>query len=503
MGLKSTEDREGITPRALRAAPAGSLALFLALSFVPVFSAGAASASAEGLGPPLESGRTQLKGSFLMGRADLVFPVDTPAFAPPASPPKPRNRLRGRITMDGPAVEGEAIPLRDDNGVLANAALQVLNLPPLDLELVQSGNDIIPMVRGSQVSSHPYWEWIFEPGRVWDEADDRGFSRVSMPFSLQQRNQNCTHHGMLTFLFHDDGRASRMAWQVVSETCLYFQADLWGMQKIRYAPGPVENAAAAIARYRQDVAARMPVKSVAALTFDYPGILQSGLRPQAPQFTTIYGLVSDGTHYIGGCATRYGPYPFCNQLSLPSYATAKSVFAGLAYMYLKRLYPTIGNEGVAKWVPECVLPDTRWTGVDLRHVINMTTGLYTSQNYMVDENALVATAFIQVETHAAKADFACTEYTRRRPPGEWWVNHSSDTYLAGEVMDGLVGLLYGEGAETFTDILVTEIWQPLRLSAVTETTRRTYDAKAQPFAGYGLTFLPDDVARIGRFLNMD
>jgi hypothetical protein len=40
------------------------------------------------------------------------------------------------------------------------------------------------------------------------------------------------------------------------------------------------------------------------------------------------------------------------------------------------------------------------------------------------------------------------------------------------------------------------MWEPLQLSPVTRVTRRTYDERAQPWAGNGLIYQPDDIARL-------
>src|SRR3546814_12265440 len=82
------------------------------------------------------------------------------------------------------------------------------------------------------------------PGRVWDEAGDNGYSRVALPFALQPKNANCMHNGVLTFLFKDDGSVSKVAYQIASEPCLYFTADLWGMLAAGYTPAPLPDAAA-------------------------------------------------------------------------------------------------------------------------------------------------------------------------------------------------------------------------------------------------------------------
>jgi len=450
-----------------------------------------------------DPGRKLLQGGFLKGSKEMESPVPTQAFTPPDSPRKPFNRFRGRLKIIDPFADGHAEAVRDNAGRIDDPLLDIRFLPPLDTEFVQFGNDIIPVVRGTQPGSHPHWEWILEPGKVWDEPRDKGYSRASIPFSLQQRNQNCTHHGMLTFLFRNDGRTSRMAYQVVSETCILLMADLWGVLKVRYTPEKIDNSREIILRYRQDVANRLPVKPIEALADDYPGVDPANFLPLSPEFTTVYGVVSDGIHYLGGCQTRYGTYPFCELLDLPSYSTSKSTFAGLVFMFLQQLYPSFANEKVTDWVPECVLGDGRWNSVEIQHLVNMSTGLYNSDTYMRDEDEISGSAFIRGERHADKINFACGQYERNRDPGEHWVYHTSDTYIAGVLMNGFVRQKFGPDTDVFSDLLVPELWERLKLSAVSGSTRRTYDTVAQPFTGYGLTYHPDDIARIAKFLNMD
>src|SRR3546814_145179 len=119
--------------------------------------------------------------------------------------------------------------------------------------LVQTGSHIVPVRRDSVPGSHPHWEYVLSPGRVWDEAGDNGYSRVALPFALQQKNANCMHNGVLTFLFKDDGSVSKVAYQIASETCLYFKADLWGMLAAGYTPSPVADAAALAADHPAEV----------------------------------------------------------------------------------------------------------------------------------------------------------------------------------------------------------------------------------------------------------
>ena len=119
--------------------------------------------------------------------------------------------------------------LRDDYRAAASADGVVARLPDLDLDFVQHGDRLIPARAGPIPSSHPYWEFVIGTGRVWREPGDRGYSRASIPFALVEINANCVHNGVLSFLYRADGRISKAAYQVSSETCAYFKADLWGL----------------------------------------------------------------------------------------------------------------------------------------------------------------------------------------------------------------------------------------------------------------------------------
>src|SRR3546814_9234164 len=79
------------------------------------------------------------------------------------------------------------------------------------------------------------------------------------------------HNGVLTFLFKDDGSVSKVAYQIASETCMYFKADLWGMLAAGYTPSPVADAAALAADHQAEVGNRMPTRPMSALAQDYPG----------------------------------------------------------------------------------------------------------------------------------------------------------------------------------------------------------------------------------------
>ncbi|HEY0104833.1 MAG TPA: serine hydrolase, partial [Rhizomicrobium sp.] len=375
------------------------------------------------------------------------------------------------------------------------------HLPPFDFAFVQAGDALIPARRGAIPSPHAMWEFLLEPGRAWDEPGDDGYTRAALPFTLEEKNANCMHNGVLTFLFRNDGSVSDVAYQMASETCLYFKFDLWGRAAARYVPGAVPDAAAIAAAYAREVATRLPVKPIAALAQDHPGIDPADFGAAAeidPADMTTYGLVLDGVNYRGGCQTRLGPYPFCEAMDLPSYSLAKSLFAGLGTMRLSRLYPGVAGETVAPLVPECAAAGT-WQDVTLGNLLDMASGHFNSSADQADEDAADIAPFFEASDHAGRIRFACTQYPRKAAPGTQWVYHTADTYLLGTALNAFYRGNAGAGADVYRDVL-TPLWRQLDLSPAIDVTRRSYDAQAQPFAGWGLTLHADDVAKLAAFI---
>ncbi|MBL9010167.1 MAG: hypothetical protein JNL56_03210 [Alphaproteobacteria bacterium] len=424
-------------------------------------------------------------------------PVDTAAFAPPDAALVPAATLQGIVTLGDVRVSTRLLADAFDYDSPATAGWKTL--PPFSFAFLQDGSRLIPAERGPIASAHEYWEFVLEPGAVWDEPGDEGFTRASIPFSLQEKNANCLHNGVLTFLFKATGETSRAAIQIGSETCFYFKFDMWGDAAVAYRPGAVERATEIAADDRALRARRLPVKPISDLVARYPAASGFGSPSEvSPGNMTTFGVVFEGVLYDGGCGTRYGAYPFCAEISLPSYSTAKTLVAGIGLMRLERLYPGASRSIVADYVPDC-LADGNWADVTFANALDMATGNYTSDANQVDEDAADFTRFVTELSHAAKISQACAMHKRRAAPGTKWVYHTTDTYILGTAMASFARARWGAATDMF-DTLVAPVWNAVGISPAALVTRRTYDEVRQPFTGWGITFQRDDFARLGLFL---
>ncbi len=440
----------------------------------------------------------------MLSGTGYLQPVDLAEYTPPAGGAAPTQHFEGRLTLRRQGTNGYR-SLVLDRSFLTSDHRKVADLPDFDFEFVADGGNFIPIQRGTVPGSHPSWEIILEPGRVWEATEDGGYARVSLPFALEERNENCMHNGVLSFLFKSDGSVSHAAWQISSETCRYEKFDAWGWLRALYQPRQVPGAGATINAFRRELAARMPVRPIATLADDYPGAVPTNfgaVSEVSPRDMSTYGFVIDGVRYSGGCPTRHGAYPYCENLDLPSYSLAKSMVAGIALMRLERLYPGAAQSAIREYVPECAT-DHRWDGVTFVNVLDMATGLYRSVVDQADEDAEGTGRFFFPTDHAHKIRYACLEYERRAPPGSTWVYHTSDTYVLGVALARYLQRRRGPAADFYRDLLVEPLWEPLGLSPSAAVTRRTYDATAQPFTGYGLTLHSDDIVKLALFLAVD
>src|SRR6185436_6826249 len=116
---------------------------------------------------------------------------------------------------------------------------------------------------------HPFWNYLVGPGRAWQETGDNGYTRAAFPVALVQRQVNCVHNGVMTFLF-DDTHVSRVQFQIAQETCLYLKFDVGGQLPARYVPGTVAEADTLRTAHAAEVAGRLPAKPISAIADDYP-----------------------------------------------------------------------------------------------------------------------------------------------------------------------------------------------------------------------------------------
>lgn len=440
-----------------------------------------------------------LSHELLIEGGELGSQISLSEFAPPIKSRSASNSFSGRLALDTTTQDHQFVLNVDELDLITPDRPGIEDLPEFSFEFVQDGELLIPVTVGPVLNKHGWWEFVLGTGAVWDEDGDHGWSRASLPFALKERREDCIQNGLMSFLFRDTGEVSNVAFQIVNQTCRYLQFEMRGLLAASYAKGDVQGADELIAAERLNRNSRVPVRPVAELSNAYPGASASAFGSTdeiEPEDMSVYGFIIDGVHYVGDCGTLYGDYPYCDEMFLPSYSTAKSLVGGLGLMLLEAAYPGAANTSIGSLVPEC---DDGWDDVTIEHALDMTTGHFGQLDMHGDEDGEINGRFFASD-HAGKIDVACNGFPRKSDPGLHLSYHTWDTYLAGVAMNSLLRKNRGGDADFFDDLLVEQVWKPLGLSRAASVTRRTYDDVRQPYTGFGLTLQRDDIAKLALFI---
>ena len=446
-------------------------------------------------------------GELFVGSASASPVDDTAGFAVPPNAAAPSQSFEGTLTLSNPASGGSFRLLRDDEKIDTGTDSPWRHLASFSFQFVQSGSYLIPVQQGLIITGSPAWNYIVGPGRAWREYADHGYMRASLPFALVLRNQNCVHNGEMTFLFSNktSPHISQVRYQITQETCEYFKFNMWGQLSAIYVPSRVAGADDVRKATAAEMANRLPTKPFSALAADYPnsGVdlanFMSGRK--FPQDVTTYGLFINGIHYVGNCQTRYGMYAFCEDMRFASYSVAKSAFAGVALLWLGQQYgSSVYGELIRNYVPQYV-DGGDWTNVTFANTSDMATGNYMSTKEEEDENGPLEDPFLNAEPYAEKIKGAFAPFPHKADPGTTFVYQSAATFILTQAMSSYLQQRQGSGADIFNSVR-DMVYKPIHLSQGGLTTLRSDNSPVgKSLGGWGLYFIQDDVAKLGRLLN--
>lgn len=348
----------------------------------------------------------------------------------------------------------------------------------------------IAQVRNKQLqrTDHPHWDFFIGDGEVLIAGTK---PLLALPLTLVEKNQNCTHNGVVYVPL--SGKPAY--YQITAETCAYYKVNLWGRMQATVERAKKTKQVGDDVGHENLVSVKPINELVAAHKLDKAALAQADLIARADM--TQYGVVHDGVAYVSECQTRSGPLPFCDRQVLPSYSLAKSLFGAVIMMHLQQVYKDVFSQNVSDWVPACDAP--HWHDVTFADLLNMTTGHYEHIRHGEDEGADHSQVFFAASTHTEKINYSCNQFPRRSAPGQQFVYHSSDTYLLGSALQAYLSAKLARPANVFDDVLAP-IFKGLGLSDVALSSRFTLDQQRQPFVGYGLFLLRDDLVRLMMFL---
>lgn len=446
------------------------------------------------------SGRDLLSYDALMNGFTFDTPVNEAVFARPDDASLPSHIFEGRLELFGEETEG----FFDDLQEAYSDAPERTTIPQFDYAFVQYEDYLVPVQRGRIVTDHPFWNFIIETGHVWQEVYDNGYSRASFPFTIMPKGGNATFNGTMTFLFNDES-VSKVWYQITQETTSYGRANFYGLLDAEYHPESIPDADLIKTSFQEELDNRFPTKSIEDLAIDYPNVDASAFgQGVSPEHMTWFGVVVDGVNYLSGCQTRYGSYTYCESMRAASYSTAKSAFVSVALMRLAQIYGLeVADLLIKDYVPAAADSQGNWDNVSFNNALDMSTGNYESARFMADDDSEQMGEFFGAGSYDEHINLAF-DWSNHAAPNDRWVYRTSDTFIVTSAMENFLSEQLGTDSDIF-QFVVDEVYTPLGISQGTLSTIRTTDNnwEGQAEGGYGMWWIPDDIAKISAFLNND
>lgn len=385
------------------------------------------------------------------------------------------------------------------------------NFPDVDLSFVSHNGALIPMNRDRQVSlvDNSFWGIILDPGRVWSEASDDGWSRASFPFTFISARRNQGHNGIATFLFNDN-EVSNLRIQIVQETALWFRHNMYAQLLTSYDPHVPVNAEEVIQAYESEVANTVTIKPWTALTSigndSQRRAFNSSLADETINQTA---LIKDGELYLQGCFTRYGEYPYCRWMRNGAYSVTKSLGAAFTLFRLAEKFgPQIFNLKIRDYV-DVSAAHNGWESVTFGDVLNMVAGIgdngavQGTGDIFADENEAKMERWIGRDSALAKLGISFSYGNYPWEPGQVFRYNSAMTFVLAVAVDNYYKTIDGPNADVW-EMLVEEVYNPIGIQHVPKL--RTIESNG----GFGVAELfhglypnLDDMAKLAALIQND
>jgi peptide/nickel transport system permease protein len=409
-------------------------------------------------------------------------------------------------------------PIHEFNGALSIEKTRLLgrraggkprygfgNFPAVDLEFISDGDVLIPVARDFLKSDENGWAMLVGEGRIWSERNDRGYSRASFPFTLVGRKGGDSHAGIGMFVF-DKNKTSNLRFQIVQETSLSNKFTAWGQANVTYNSTIAQNKGDLLVEarhYRNLKTKRSPWQQLESKYGKELMQYFDGERFQ--RNVTSSGMIIDGVIYQRPCQTRFGDFPYCEEMRHSVFSVTKSMGAGVAMAYLMGLYGTdVMDEKILDYLPISA-NHQGWKNVRFQDALNMATGIgdivpekvdfYVDSDKGDDSKRMFG-------AHTLREIFSAVNQFKNYPwsPGEVLRYRTVDTFILTIAMDRYLKSKQGPEAMLW-ETLNREVFQPIGIRYL--PTIHSYDRNPYnriPHLGYQLFPTMDDVAKVVQLL---
>jgi len=435
--------------------------------------------------------------------------IDNRAFVPSPGAGPAHEPFTGTLVLAENLLVSEPADLKFH----AMLGKDVQYFPAIRLAFITVNGDLVPVTQevvrsGSTPAGKSYWDVIVQPGRVWAERGDRGWSRAAFPFSLVHTLEGETHHGLATFLYRR-GDVTALRYQIVQQTTpghieLPFTA-------VGIAPAHLEglaavDIAAVAANYRASLQDAVRVRPWSELERRVGAARLAGFDAGLPAGETILtGLDYHGTFYLKDCASAGGPLPWCDRTRFGVWSVTKAFANEVALLRLAQKYGAgVFREKVADYVPE-MRAYPAWAEVTFDDCINMATGIGNGSTQREPNDAVdgyIDATYNEWADAPSVADKVATllRIAKTYPwgPGAVVRYRDQDMYILGVAMDRYLKRREGATADLW-GMLEHEVYGPIGIHDAPINRSIEADGRVgHPLMAYGYYATVGDLVKVAR-----
>jgi hypothetical protein len=372
--------------------------------------------------------------------------------------------------------------------------------PGVDLAFFTDGGDLVPftqdVIRFASIDrGKSFWDIIVQPGRVWSEAADGGWSRAAFPFALVNSIEGETHNGLATFLYRGS-EVSNLRFQIVQQTAPFYIKNVFvaaGLVPVALEAASKDEVDQARRAYEADRRDAVHIANWQALGARVGREKLEGFDGAIDSSDIVLsGLDYHGAFYLEQCQSAGGPLPWCDRARFGVWSATKALANAAALLHLAQKYgPSVFDLKIRDYVPEAARYPG-WNHVRFEDAINMATGIgngstnvhpndtndgYTDPSYATWYEARSVREKIE----------ALLRDGRDYPwgPGKVTRYRDQDMFMLGVAMDRFIKSKEGPSADLWT-MLRKEVFEPIGIhEAPTNRTIEAGVAPGQPIMAYG------------------
>lgn len=384
--------------------------------------------------------------------------------------------------------------------------------PRIELSFATDSGDLVPLTQdviraGSVGVGRSFWDVIVQPGRVWSEPGDAGWSRAVFPFALVNSLEGETHNGMAIFLYRS-GRVSNLRLQIVQQTAPFYVKEQFFAAALvpAHLQALTGDPTSALATYRTARTDAVPIAPWSELAAAVGAGRLAGFDGKMPPSDIVLaGLDYHGTFYLEGCFSAAGPMPLCERARFGVWSATKALANETALLRLAQKYgAAVFDLKVADYIPQ-LAGQPGWRDVRFEDAINMATGIgngtAVTQPNNISDGYLEGNYARWYEARTVQEKLQAvleTGHVHPWGPGKVARYRDQDMFVLGVAMNQFLKSKAGPASDLW-DMLQTEVFTPIGIHyAPTNRTLEPDGSRGQPLMAYGYYPSIGDLVRIAR-----